>query len=169
MLPAHLSVLRPAVDPRYEAYLADHPEPASSVFGSATAAAIVSLLSLHPDEGFSLVDLELRTGASYESLHRVLRRLERGSILSIERTERSHIVRMRRGQTTSALRTLTLRLGPLGSRLLWVRLVLGSAAVWKDSKQRNAFGRCWASAHSPIRYEQVRQNPSSRGTTTPSR
>jgi Polymerase beta, Nucleotidyltransferase len=129
MLPVHLTGLRPVLDPRYVAYVAQNPEPAGALFGSPTAAAIVSLLSLHPGEGFSLVDLELWTGASYESLHRVLRRLERSSILSIERAGRSHTVVMPGGPMSDALRVVTLQLGPLGSRLRWARRLLGPGSV----------------------------------------
>jgi len=129
MVAAHLASLRPSVDPRYRAFVERFPEPAGELLGSGTAAAIVALLALHPAEAFPLGDLELRTGASYESVHRTVRRLERAGVVVVDRSDRRHTVTMHRTPTTAALRALTLELGPLGSRLRWCRSILGPASV----------------------------------------
>ena len=129
MLPAHLLGLRPAIDRRYLKSVEAEPEPASLLLGSTTAAGIVALLSLHPARPFQIVDLELRTGASYESVYRALRRLEGAGVLAVDRSGRQHTATMPRRPATSSLRTLTLELGPVGSRLRWCRQVLGEAAV----------------------------------------
>jgi predicted nucleotidyltransferase len=129
MLPAHLAVLRPVVDPRYLAHVGLHPEPADALFGSPTAAAIVSFLALRPGVDVSMTDLELRTGASYESLHRTVRRLECSAVLRVDRSGRAHSVTMPRDDTAVALRALTLRLGPLGSRLRWAQRMLGPSSL----------------------------------------
>jgi hypothetical protein len=76
-----------------------------------------------------MTDLELRTGASYESLHRAVRRLESSAVLRVDRSGRAHSVTMPRDQTAVALRALTLRLGPLGSRLRWAQRMLGPSSL----------------------------------------
>lgn len=129
MLPRHLALLRPVVDPRYLSHLKHTPEPACLLLGSSTAAAIVALLALHPDVPFSMTDLELRTGSSYESVYRTLQRLERAAVIEVDRSGRQHCAAMRRGPSTTALRALTLELGPLGSRLSWCRRLLGNGAI----------------------------------------
>ncbi len=129
MLPRHLAVLRPEVDDRYVAHVRRTPEPASLLLGSPTAAAIVALLSLRPGEPFSISDLEVRTGSSYESVYRALQRLESARVIDVDRSRRQHTTVMREGPSTSALRALTLALGPLGSRLNWCRHLLGPASL----------------------------------------
>jgi predicted nucleotidyltransferase len=129
MLSAHIALLRPAIDPRYLGSLEQSPEPATFLLGSATAAAVVALLSLHPGEEFPMADLELATAASYESLHRTLRRLEAAGVLVVDRSGRRHTATMPPCPSTSALRSLTLELGPLGSRLRWCRGLLGGNMI----------------------------------------
>jgi hypothetical protein len=125
VIPEALTALRPRLLPEVERWRADHPEPASVLMGSETTALVAGLLAAHLDEPFRFSELELRTGASHESVYRAVGRLEAAGVAGVDRGTRSHAVVMRRASLARSLRALTLGGGPLFSALSWAGATRG--------------------------------------------
>ena len=86
---------------------------------------MAGVLAAHLDEPFRFSELELRSGASHESVYRAIGRLEAAGVVGVDRRTRTHAVVMRRSSLALSVRALTLRGGPLFSALSWARATQG--------------------------------------------
>jgi len=129
VLTAELELLRPRLLPEVAAWRAEHPDGAATLFGSAGAGLVLGFLSLHLDEPCTMSELELRTGMSYDSVHRAVRRLEQSGLIAVDAGPRTLSVSMPRSPLAMPVRCLTLAEGPIASALRWLRSVHGDGAV----------------------------------------
>jgi hypothetical protein len=125
VIPEVLTALRPALLPEVERWRADHPDPASVLLGAETTALVAGVLAAHLDEPLRFSELELRTGASHESVYRAVGRLEAAGVVRVDRGTRRHAVVMGRSSLALSLRILTLSGGPLFSALGWAGAMRG--------------------------------------------
>jgi uncharacterized protein len=103
--------------------------PAAALWGSATMAKLLGLLSLHPVRRFAVTELRWRLGASLESTQRAVQRAVDSGLVSRERDGRRMVYGAAAGSAMMPLRHLALRVAILGPRLVAARTELGPSAV----------------------------------------
>ena len=100
------------------------------LFGSATFGDVLALLSLHLDRGFTMEEIQLDLGTSYESTHRAVRRLTQAGLVSKEAGPGlAHTVVLPRSSSAMALRAVQLKFCSIGPRLMWLRSQAGPLSV----------------------------------------